>query len=72
MYERALETHVAHSKRWGYQTQVLCQDMIGSEDGRNRDAGRWKTDVFGKPLYLLSLVVSELAKPTEQRSEWIV
>jgi len=71
MYERALETHYAHGERWGYSTHVLQQDIVGSEDGNVSRAGQWKTGVFKKPLYLLSLVVAELAKPEEERAEWI-
>lgn len=72
MYERALKTHYAHGDRWGYSTHVLHQDIVGSTDAGISRLGQWKTGVFKKPLYLLSMVVNELAKPAEDRAEWIV
>jgi hypothetical protein len=73
VYERVLKLHLAHGERWGYTTHVLRQDIVGSADdnGRNIDV-HWKSGVFKKPLYLLSLVINQLAKPAEERAEWIV
>ncbi|KAK4696768.1 hypothetical protein P7C71_g1207, partial [Lecanoromycetidae sp. Uapishka_2] len=72
-YERALKLHIAHGERCGYTTHVLRQDIVGGaeENGRNIE-GHWKSGVFKKPLYLLSLVINELAKPAYERAEWIV
>lgn len=72
MYEHALKGHLAHGERFGYETHVLREDIVGTgENGRDTD-GRWKAGVFKKPLCLLSLIINELAKPEEQRAEWIV
>jgi len=73
VYERALKLHLAHGERWGYTTHVLRQDIVGDaeENGRNIK-GHWKSGVFKKPLYLLSVVINELAKPADERAEWIM
>ena len=72
MYERALKGHLAHGERFGYETHVLREHIVGTgESGRDTE-GRWKAGVFKKPLYLLSLIINELAKAEEQRAEWIV
>lgn len=72
MYERALKTHLAHAERWGYETQILREDIVGSGKSGRDSKGHWQSGVFKKPLYLLSLVINELAKPTEERAEWIM
>jgi hypothetical protein len=58
MYERALQSHERHGKRWGYPMHILRQDI---------SIGFWN-----KPSYLLSLVISELAKPAGERIEWLM
>ncbi|KXG51868.1 Galactosyl transferase [Penicillium griseofulvum] len=58
MYERALQSHERHGKRWGYPMHILRQDI---------SIGFWN-----KPSYLLSLVISEMAKPAGERIEWLM
>ncbi|KAJ5431864.1 hypothetical protein N7445_008362 [Penicillium cf. griseofulvum] len=58
MYERALQSHERHGKRWGYPMHILRQDI---------SIGFWN-----KPSYLLSLVISEMAKPAGERMEWLM
>jgi len=63
-YERILKTHVDHGKKWGYPTHVLWQDNVGN--GVNDE------DVLNKTSYLQSILNVEMAKPVEERSQWIV
>ncbi|KAL6713675.1 hypothetical protein ACLMJK_009140 [Lecanora helva] len=63
-YERAIKTHLQHGERWGYTTHVLRHDIVGKDD--------FKVLVFGKLLYLQSLIVQEMARPFGKRAEWIV
>ena len=72
VYERALKTHLAHAERWGYETHILREDIVGSGKSGRDSKGHWQSGVFKKPLYLLSLVINELAKPREERAEWIM
>ena len=73
MYERALKGHLAHGDRFGYETHILREDIVGAADENERDEkGHWKAGVFKKPLYVLSLLINELAKPKEERAEWLV
>ncbi|KAJ5457197.1 hypothetical protein N7530_012471, partial [Penicillium desertorum] len=58
MYERALQSHERHGKRWGYPMHILRQDI---------SVGFWN-----KPSYLLSLVINELTKPAGERKEWLM
>jgi hypothetical protein len=58
MYERALQSHERHGKRWGYPMHILREDI---------SVGFWN-----KPSYLISLVINELAKPAGQRMEWLM
>lgn len=62
--EQSLETHIEHGKRWGYPTHILRQNVIGSDD--------WHESCFSKPSYLLSILISEMAKPEDERAEWLV
>ena len=62
--EQSLNTHIEHGKRWGYPTHILRQNIIGSDD--------WSESCFGKPSYMLSILISELAKPENERAEWLV
>ena len=64
MDERCLKTYVDYGKKWGYPTHILRNDVVGH--------GEWIELLFSKPLYLLSLIVTEMAKPKEQRSQWLV
>ena len=73
VHEQVLKLHVAHGDRWNYTTHVLRHDLIQSVEEDDR-SGEWNGNagVFKKPLYLLSLVINELAKPSDERAEWIV
>ena len=59
--EQSLNTHIEHGKRWGYPTHILRRNIIDSED--------WLEFCFSKPLYMLSVLLSEMAKPEDER-EW--
>ena len=62
--EQSLDTHVEHGKQWGYPTHILRQNIVDSDD--------WLEFCFSKPLYMLSLLTSEMAKPEDERAEWLV
>jgi len=64
VFERSLRTHFRHGSRWGYPTHILRQDALGNKD--------FSKLVYNKILYLQTLVVKEMIKSPEQRSEWIV
>jgi len=58
LYERAIRSHRLHNERWNYPMHVLRRHITG---------GYWN-----KPSYLLGLIVAELAKPVEERVEWLM
>jgi hypothetical protein len=58
LYKRALKSHEHHAQRWGYSMKVLQRDIA---------EGYWN-----KPVYLLSLVLQELAKPPSEQVEWLM
>lgn len=58
LYERALESHIKHSEKWGYPTYVKRE---------NEYCGYWN-----KPTFMISQVAQELAKPEEERMEWLM
>ncbi|KAF2104333.1 hypothetical protein NA57DRAFT_51166 [Rhizodiscina lignyota] len=58
LYERALETHREHNEMHGYGMKVLREQLTD---------GYWN-----KLLYILSLLVEELAKPPTRRIEWFM
>ena len=62
--EQSLNTHTEHGKRWGCPTHILRQNLIGSDD--------WQEFSFSKPSYMLSILIFELAKPEDERAEWLV
>lgn len=59
IYERSIDTHIKHGDKWGVPTHILRHDVI--------EAG-----FFNKPAYILGLVIEEMAKPHDKRTEWIV
>ena len=61
IYRRCLETHSDHGKRWGYETHVLGQAMRTG-----------KYYLLNKTLYILSFLLTEMAKKADERAEWIV
>lgn len=58
LYEAALKTHERHNEIHGYGMQVLRQKIAGN--------------FWAKPSFLLSMIVEELAKPEEERVDWVV
>ena len=62
--ERSLKLHIQHGKRWGVSTRILRQDVLGKGD--------WLKLVFDKIMYLQGLMIEEMAKSPDQRSEWVV
>ena len=62
--DQSLNTHIEHGKRWGYPTHILRQNIIDSDN--------WLEFCFSKPSYMLSLVINEMAKPEDERAEWLV
>jgi hypothetical protein len=66
---QALRTHQVQNELHGYIHHITSQELVSdlSEyDSQNRSRGAWS-----KPAYLLGLMVSELAKPEDERLEWI-
>ena len=61
--EESFNTHIEHGKRWGYPTHILRQNVIGGDD--------WLELCFSKPSYMLSLLIFEMAKPEDERAEWL-
>jgi hypothetical protein len=57
-YERAIDTHRRHARRWNHGFQVLREDLA---------SGFWN-----KPTYLLYSVTQELIKPGNDRAEWLM
>ena len=62
--QRCMATHIDHGARWGYPTHILREDVRGK--------GHWVELLFSKPLYMLSVVVAEMAKSADERAEWLV
>ncbi|KAI5239871.1 hypothetical protein E4T42_08542 [Aureobasidium subglaciale] len=58
IYERTVKTHTLHDRLHGYPLYVLRQSIMD--------------DVWSKPAYILSLLLRELAKPQEERLEWLL
>ncbi|KAI4715511.1 hypothetical protein E4T48_08302 [Aureobasidium sp. EXF-10727] len=58
IYERTVKTHALHDRLNGYPLYVLRQSIMD--------------DVWSKPAYILSLLLRELAKPAEERLEWLL
>jgi hypothetical protein len=58
IYERTVKTHALHDRINGYPLYVLRQTIMD--------------DVWSKPAYILSLLLRELAKPQEERLEWLL
>lgn len=57
-YVRALRSHRLHNERFNYGMFVLQEDAVG---------GFWN-----KPLYLLSILMQELAKAPSERLHWLM
>ena len=61
VYQRCLDTHFEHGKRWGYQTHVLRQEIRTQ-----------RYFLLNKPLSVLSYLLTEMSKTQDERVEWIV
>lgn len=64
IFEPCVQTHLDHARTWGYPTHILKHDLSGK-------AG-WVKLVLEKSLHVLSLLVSEMAKASHERADWIV
>lgn len=58
LYERALQTHIDHSERWGYPLYMARENAA---DG-----------MFNKVAYIMTILLNELYKPAEDRMEWLL
>ena len=56
-YIRAIQTHQAHNRRFGYPLLILRHGIL---DG-----------IWSKPAYLLAILLEELRKPDGQRLKWL-
>ena len=61
IYQRCLDTHFEHGKRWGYRTHVLRQEIRTN-----------KYFLLNKPLYVLSYLLTEMAKKPHERAAWLM
>ena len=59
IFERSVDSHLRHGEQWGVPTHILRHDIV--------EAG-----YFNKPAFILGLIINELAKPLNQRSDWVV
>lgn len=64
VFKPCMETHLAYGRKWGYPTHILKHDL-------SRKAG-WVRLVLETTLHVLSLLVSEMAKESHERADWIV
>lgn len=60
LYLRCITTYKRYGERWGFPTHVLEHGLVGDYS------------FFNKPAYVLSTMMTELAKPHEERAHWIV
>ena len=58
LYEGALRSHEEQNRLHGYEMKVLREKIMNKHSST--------------PTYLLSLIVAELAKPEEERMEWLM
>ncbi|GAB7363391.1 hypothetical protein MBLNU230_g3669t1 [Neophaeotheca triangularis] len=58
--EEALESHRRHCTRWGCQFENLDRDLAATRK------------LFSKQYFLLSTLLQQLAKPEEERQEWLL
>ena len=58
VYDHALALHEEHNKKWGYEMHILRTPVVkGSSDTL---------------LWLQHTIITELQKPVEERTEWIL
>ena len=58
VYERALELHRSHAEKQGHPMFLLRERVL---------SGLWS-----KPAFILSAMLQELAKPEEERLQWLL
>jgi len=58
LYERSLATHTEHAKLHGYPFFVARQEILPT--------------AWTKHAYILSVILQEMAKPEEERLEWLM
>lgn len=63
-YENGLLSHKDHNERFGYPHYVLRAPIVTEINGER--------SMWSKEAYLFQLLTEELAKPTEQRLEWLL
>jgi len=56
-FDRALQTHADHAKRHGYQLKDMRDSIFDA--------------LWNKPAYIMSLILAELQKPSDERLEWL-
>ncbi|KAF2268074.1 galactosyl transferase GMA12/MNN10 family protein [Lojkania enalia] len=56
-YKQALQSHILHALIHGTDFHALCDPLID--------------DLWNKPYFILSLLMEEMAKPKNERLEWI-
>jgi hypothetical protein len=64
---RAFETHFKHNAMHGYPHFIDRQKLVDEVGHPNPPWGAWS-----KPAYVLSILLQELAKPPEERLEWLL
>ena len=58
IYERSVRSHEAHDRMHGYPLHVLRHGLMD--------------DVWSKPAYILSILLRELARPEDERLQWLL
>ena len=58
LYEAAVRSHEEHDRANGYDLKILRARIVDN--------------YTSKPTYLLSLLVEQLSKPEEERTEWLM
>lgn len=58
LYEQVIRSHEEHDRIHGYETRVFREKIIES--------------YWSKPALLLSILVEELEKPVDRRTEWLM
>ena len=56
-YIRAIQTHQAHNRRFGYPLLILRHALLNG--------------IWSKPAYLLAILLEELRKPEGHRLKWL-
>lgn len=62
--ERALRTHIDHGEKWKYPTHLVRENILAVEDPEKKP--------FNKLWALMKVMLTEMTKPRETRSDWLV